>query len=565
MEGLFLDLTVLLSLAAGFGLIMHLLRQPPILGYIATGILLASVGILGRGEQIVFESLADIGIALLLFMVGLEMNVRDLKSVGVASLATGLGQILFTTTIGTLIALQLGFSLVPALYIALALSFSSTIIIVNLLSQKHDLDSLYGKIAVGFLLIQDFVAIVALVLLSGFSTSHGISLNPSEVVLVLAKGAVLFSSVLVLSQTLIPYLTDRLARSPELLFITSIAWAFAVAAFTASPLIGFSVEIGGFLAGLALANSIEHVQIAARIRPLRDFFIVLFFVLLGMQLGFGSIGQVWQPAVLFSLVVLIGNPLIVFILMALLRFRTRTAFLAGLTVAQISEFSLILIALGIKLGHLPPEIITLMTLVAIITMTLSAYLVLEGDRVYQLWRPILIAFQRKQTVEGKLDLPGPPTNHTLIIGGHRTAENVLKALEQRETNLLVVDFDPAVVERLKSDGIPVLFGDISDPDIQEQAGMFAARLVISTVTDPADTTSLLTELKRKRTRAKVLVTAQDLHEAKEFYRLGADYVLLPHFVSGEHIADIVTDAKFSDRIKRLKEKHQARLAGSNPT
>lgn len=559
MEGLFFDLTVLLSLAAGFGLIMHLLRQPPLLAYIAAGILLGSLGILDYKEQEVFRSLANIGVALLLFMVGLEMNIRDLKSVGLASLITGTGQIVFTTAIGVLIARYLGFTLVPALYIALALAFSSTIIIVKLLSQKHDLGSLYGKIAVGFLLVQDFVAILALVFLSAFNSTGGNLLSGTDFFLVLIKGVVLFSAVIVLSQTLIPYLVDRLAKNQELLFITSLAWAFAVASFTASPVIGFSIEIGGFLAGLALANSTEHLAISGRIRPLRDFFIVLFFVLLGIQLGFGDIEKIWWQAAIFSVFVLLGNPLIVIILMAVLGFRRRTSFLAGLTVAQISEFSLILVALGVKLGHLPSEVTTMITMVALITMTLSAYLILEGDRIYVWIRSFLSPFQRKKTIEGVLELPSRLSEHVVLIGGHRTAENILKALIGKKERLLVVDYDPAVVERLTREKIPVVFGDISDPDIQEQVNLAQANLIISTMPDPADTRRLLASLHRRRPKTLVIVTAQDHQEAQEFYEKGADYVLLPHFVSGEHVADLLAHPKLTARLSSLKAKHQKLL------
>jgi Kef-type K+ transport system membrane component KefB len=559
MEGLFLDLTLLLALATGLGLVMHLLRQPPLLGYIITGVLIGGIGILGREEQQVFRSLAEIGVALLLFMVGLEMRVQDLKTVGRASLVTGAGQIFFTTAIGLVLARAFGFSIIASFYLALAVAFSSTIIIVKLLSQKHDLDSLYGKVAVGFLLVQDFVAIMALVFLAG-SAGLGGDTTYTDLAIVLAKAVVLFSSIVVLSQALMPYLINRLAKSQELLFIASLAWAFAVAAFTASPAIGFSIEIGGFLAGLALANSTEHFEIAGRVRPLRDFFIVLFFIMLGMQLGFGNLGEVWQPALVFSAFVLIGNPLIVLILMALLGFRRRTSFLAGLTVAQISEFSLILIALGIRLGHLPLEFLTLIALIAVVTMTISSYLILEGDRIFEALKPLLFPFQKSKTIEESLALHKVLRDHVVIIGGHRTAENILKVLEKKDTPLIVVDVDPRVVKTLSQQNIPVIFGDISDSDIREQASLEDAKMVISTMPDPVDTRRLLSSLKSGRKNTYIIVTAQEMDEAREFYKTGADYVLLPHFVSGEHIADIITDEQFTQRLKRLRIKHQARLA-----
>lgn len=560
MEGLFLNLTWMLILAAGFGLVMHYLKQPPLLGYILTGVLIGSLGLIDAHQQTIFRSLSDVGVALLLFMVGLEMNLKNIKSVGLTALITGIGQIAFTFVIGVVLAQLLGFSLLTSSYLGLALAFSSTIIIVKLLSQKQDLDSLYGKIAVGFLLVQDFVAILALILLSGFTVGSGAAPGIFDVVFILGKAALLVGTIIVLSKIILPYLVKRLARSQELLFISSIAWAFAVAAFTASELIGFSVEIGGLLAGLALANTTEHLQISSRARPLRDFFIVIFFVLLGMQLDFSFIRDIWPQALALSAFVLIGNPLIVLILMALLGYRRRTSFLAGLTVAQISEFSLILIALGFRLGHLSPEILTLVTLIAVITMSTSAYLILEGDRVYNWLRPILAPFQRTATVEQHLELPPSLSDHIVIVGAHRTAENILKALDRKQENLVVVDFDPDVVQRLGEARVPVIFGDISDPDVADQAALEKAKMIISTVSDAADTKRLLERLRKRPKKTHLLVTAQDVAEAKEFYDLGADYVLLPHFVSGDHVAGIIADREFERRLGSLKKKHLKALA-----
>lgn len=303
--GLF-DLAVVILIAATLGILAKLLKQPILLAYIATGALIAYLGFLNFTGQETFHIFSNLGIMFLLFLVGLEINYTSLRLVGKTSLIVGLGQIIFTTIFGFIIAHFFGFELLPSLYIAVALTFSSTIIIVKLLSDKKDLNSLYGKISIGFLLVQDLVAILILVFLSGIESSQTIVW--SNLIFTVIKGIVLFVAMLWLGRKALPFVFDRIARSQELLFLVSLMWVFAVAAIVGK--IGFSIEIAGFLAGLALANSSENFQIASKIRPLRDFFILIFFVVLGSSIVFSDLSGITWPTIIFSLFVLVGNPLI---------------------------------------------------------------------------------------------------------------------------------------------------------------------------------------------------------------------------------------------------------------
>src|SRR3990172_2513565 len=337
----FTQIAALLVVAGIFGIAAKLLRQPLLVGYLFAGIALGIFGIVSDLE--VFSVMGKIGVTLLLFLLGLEMNLSELPSIGKVAAVTGLAQILFTSTIGFLIALLLGFSPFASVYIAIALTFSSTIIIVKLLGEKKDLGSLYGKISVGFLLVQDFVVVLILMFLAGLGRGN---LGAADYGVITVKALVLFLAVWFLSKKALPVFFERIVSgSTELLFIASIAWALGVASFVAGPL-GFTLEIGGFLAGIALSNLPEHLQIASKTKPLRDFFLTIFFLLLGAQLIFnGGIIPILYPSIMFSIFLLVGNPIIVLAILGALGYRKRTSFMAGLNFSPIFLFFFIFFSL----------------------------------------------------------------------------------------------------------------------------------------------------------------------------------------------------------------------------
>jgi Kef-type K+ transport system membrane component KefB len=543
MGEVFLDLTIVLCLATFFALVLRFLKQPPILAYIITGLVLGPFSLIHIGQSDVLHSLSNIGIALLLFMLGLELRFSELKTVGKIALTAGAGQILLTGIAGFLASTLLGFPLVTSIYLAVGMTFSSTIIIVKLLSDKKDLNSLHGKIAVGMLLAQDFVAIMALILLAGFGSASG-HVTLMDFAILMLKIVVIGGWTLVLSKAVFPIVIKHLAKNSELLFLFSLAWAFGMAAVVSSPFIGFSVEIGGFLAGLALANSIGNLQISVKVRSLRDFFITIFFVTLGMNMVFTNIGSVIIPAIVLSIFILIGNPIIVMAFLGLMGHRRRTSFLTGLTVAQISEFSIILIVLGNKLGQVSDRIVALVTLIAAITFVLSTYMILHGHKLYKIFFPYLGIFERKKKVE--VEQEKVLKDHVILVGANRMGESILDSLIENNYDISVVDFDPDVVERLSKKGIACLYGDIADPEIQDQLHVDKARLIISTVPDVDDNLILLESLKKINRKAKKVMFAVESHEAKQLYDAGADYVVLPHLAGGRHLAKVVLEEKHLD-------------------
>ena len=552
----FSQIVILLIAAAAFGIIAKFLKQPLIIGFLFAGFFLGLSGVISENQTL--QSMGQVGITLRLFLLGLEMNLRELPTIGKVAIATGLGQIFFTTLVGLLISLLLGFPLLPAIYISVALTFSSTIIIVKLLSEKKDLNSLYGKIAVGFLLVQDFVAILILMFLAGVGKSDPTFFN---YVFVLGKGVSLFILVWILSKKVLPLIFEKLVGgSSELTFIVSIAWALGFAAFVAGP-IGFTREIGGLLAGISLSNLSEHLQVASKTRPLRDFFLTIFFLILGTQLVTrGNVLPLLPYSLIFSLFVLFGNPLIVLVIMGIMGYKKRTSFLAGLTVAQISEFSLILMSMGFLLGHVEASHVSLVTIVGVVTMTISTYLILGADRIYGLIKNYLSIFERRRTKEQIFLSEAKMEDHIILVGCDRTGRSLIRYFIKKQLPFLVVDFNPRIFKELTAEKIPVILGDINDQEVLAISHAELASLIISTSGNLTDNLTLLEYLKSLTSKPTSLFTCSLRSEALTLYEKGANYVIVPEVVAGDHIRNLLRIyGVHSDRLKKAGQNHFNRL------
>ena len=552
-DPLFLQVSIVIALAATLGMIAQAFRQPSLVGYLIAGLIIGPLGYLHFNNAEVLNVFAEIGITLLLFLVGLEMSVSELKHIGKPALLTGVGQVVITCALGVLIVLGLGFSLQSAFFISIALTFSSTIVVVKLLIEKNDLQSLYGKIVVGFLLVQDVIAIIALVLIAGIFGGDPLSGGVEKILSIAIKGGLIIAFVFFMGRRIFPLILDKIGHSAEMLFVFSMAWGLGFASLMASSYVGFSLEMGGLLAGLALANSAEHFQISSRIRPVRDFFVLMFFVVLGSKMVLSDIGVVFTPAVILSLFVLIGNPLIVMAILSLLGYRRRTSFLASLTVAQVSEFSLVLMLLGERLGLVSSTDVSTVTFVAVVTIVGSSYMITHGNEIYAKLKEFLKVFDRLRRSDAEALGPTETLhNHIVLVGAHRTGSNIVRALEESGQLFIVVDFNPTVVKKLKGRGVPVIYGDIVDPEIQELASLKFARLVICTIPDVFDSAVVLEYVKQNNPAAKVIVNAESDWGGLKLYEEGADYVLLPHFLSGQQLAVLIREDHDFTLLHKMK-------------
>ncbi len=538
----FTEIAAILSLATLVGILGQKLRQPLIIMFLAAGILAGPsvLGIIHSYNQI--ELLAHIGIALLLFVVGLKLDLHLIRTIGPVALATGLGQIIFTSVFGFGIALALDMSFISAAYVAVALTFSSTIIIVKMLSDKKEIDSLHGQISIGFLIVQDIAAILALVALTTFGTTMGAEETAFiQTVLIGAKGVGFLVAVALLMKFVLPGLTRRLAYSLELLTLFAIAWAVLLGA--TSEVLGFSKGVGAFLAGISLASTDYRDSIGTRLTGLRDFLLLFFFIDLGARLDWSTVGSQFGASLIFSVFVLIGNPLIVLAIMGFMGYRRRTAFLAGLTVAQISEFSLIVVALGLSLGHINNQTVGLVTLVGVVTIFTSTYMILYSAPLYTFLSKALKIFERRNPYrEDATDTLGQSAKlDVVLVGLGNYGSGVAGYLLRRNNILLGVDFDPTVLDKWRKRGLSVLYGDMSDPELTEQLPLDNARWMVSTVRSKEVNLAFVRNIRKKHCCCKVALTATNESEAQEFKKAGANLVFRPFADAAEQAVDALTD------------------------
>ncbi|MEK7665687.1 MAG: cation:proton antiporter [Patescibacteria group bacterium] len=550
LEELFVQIGLIFVVASFLAFIAARLKQPPIIAYIIAGILVGPrLAQLGSAEF--FKTLSEIGIAFLLFTVGLNLNWRNIREIGWVALGTGIGQVAFTSGVAYYVGVALGLDQVTSAYVAVAIAFSSTIVVVKLLSDKDDLSTLYGKIAVGFLIVQDLLAILFLLLISATRSGGDVT---TLLTVAVGKWIVVIVLLLIASNWILPRLTRMAARSQELLFLFGVAWCFGVASFLA--MVGFGFELGALLAGISLSGVPYSQEIASRLRPLRDFFLIIFFILLGTQL---SLDIVYTQAVLviaLSLFVIVVEPLIMLIILRALGYHPHTGFMVGTTVSQVSEFSFILLGAGVASGHIGQEAVTLVTLVALITIGSSSYFITHNDAIYRFFRPVLRLLEPKQARhEG--EIKKRKSFSVLLIGCDRMGNVLLPKLKALHEPYLVVDFNPHVHETLEQRRIPHVYGDASDHEFLEDIRAQQAKLIISTVPNDELNTALLAHLRFKRYRGTVIVTVPAAEQAVHAYHLGATFVIVPSVLSGERFWDFLK----KERLDRGRWQKLAKRVG----
>lgn len=546
------EFTALLLLAAVLGAFALRLRQPLIVAFIALGILAGPSGLRLANDTQPIHLLAELGLSLLLFVVGLRLDVGLIRSMGKVALATGLGQVVFTTALGYAISIALGFAPISALYIAIALTFSSTIIIVKLLSDKRETDSLHGRIGIGLLIVQDLVVVLVMIGLTAFGRDNGhMALT---LLVVLGKGMALLAGLGLLMVAVLPRLLGVLARSAELLVLFAIAWAVGLASL--SDAMGFSTEVGAFLAGVSLASTSYREILGARLVSLRDFLLLFFFVDLGIRLDLASLGEQVYAAIPLSIFVLIGNPLIMMVIVGLLGYRKRTGFMSGILIAQISEFSLILAALGLELGHIGEDVVGLITLVGLVTIGLSTYMIIYSEALYEWLSPYLDIFQRRQP-KRELEV-GDAHGFTccdadvILYGLGRYGSEIAGHLVDAGRTVLGVDFDPQAVKNWNARGGMAWYGDAEDPEFPASLPLLSARWVVSSVPDRVINRSLMHSLRQHGFNGSVAVTTHRADEELPAYS-EADLVFVPFTDAAFHAVERIAEADEEQRRRRLEK------------
>lgn len=549
MVNFFVELGIIVIAASIVAFLLHLIRQPMILAYILAGVLIgpAVLGYVPSLEDAMLFS--EIGIALLLFLVGLEIDFRRLKDTGKTAVVIGVGQIVLTWLLTFYVATLFGFSGLESFYIGVIMAFSSTMLIVKLYADKNALDTLHGRVSLGILLIQDIVAILVLALIPSLQ-------NPSGALVIesIVKGAILFILAYICSKYIIPFLFRFISESQELLLLSSIAWCFAFAIL--AHFMNYSYAIGAFLAGLSLASTSYNIEIIAKVKNLRDFFAIIFFVTLGMQLALidtatVSIFSILIWTVVFSFIVIVGNAVVIMILMSLLGHKKVVSFKTALALSQISEFSLIVAALGLSLGQISPTIAAIATGVAAVTITITTYLINYDDVLYNKFGRKLKIFELLGASDGLDQKEIKQKYDVIIVGYNRIGQRVYNKIKNLHKSILIIDYNPELIAKLKKNNTSCLYADIGDTEIMDRIDFKNVKVVISSAPSIADNELLIKHAKSANKDVMVLVTSEQSDDALKLYQKGADYVVMPHFIGGEHVGALLE--QFNNNVPKLVE------------
>jgi len=517
------------------------------MAYIITGIVAGPSVFNIIHSQAAFESFSEIGIALLLFIVGLGLNVATIKSLGKPVLVVALVNTAVVGGVSYGVSLLLGFTKTEALIVAIAMLFSSTIVVIKALSDKKSISRLYGRIAIGVTLMEDLMATVALLFVT--AAGGGATLHDFEVLLM--RGILLGVGLAVTGVYIMPKLTKFFASSQEFLFMFALMWAFGVASLF--EIAGFSIEVGALFAGVTLASLAYAQEISTRLKPLRDFFLVLFFVSLGERLGLDSIASALVPALVLSVVVVFFKTLVIASSLGRLSYTEQTSYKVGIHLSQISEFSVILVVLAQSTGLVGEAVTNILTLTALITIGVSTYLMHYDDKLYRSVSQWLKFIERANP---KLE-PRATSGYKLILFGyHKGGHEFIKAFREMRKRYIVVDYNPDVIEVMDRQNINNIFGDATDYELLEEIGVHKAELVVSTMTDLDTNLLLARHVNQWNPEGVFICHANSYDDAAKLYEHGAAYVMLPHFIGSEQMSMFIRkNGSNKEAFDRYRKRH----------
>jgi Kef-type K+ transport system membrane component KefB len=540
--------------AATLAFVANRLKQPLILAYLLAGVAIGpTMGLHLVHDEASIHTVAEIGLILLLFIIGLEIDLKKLAAAGKSVVLTGVLQFPLSVALGLGFFALLG-PLVSGegyalLYLAICAAISSTMIAVKLLYDKFELDTLPGRITLGVLVFQDIWAIIVLAIQPNLLDPRIGPLLGS-----LGKGILLVAATLLASRYILPRLFRSVAKSPELLLVAALAWCFAVCAGASAA--GLSREMGALIAGVSISTFPYNLDVVAKVVSIRDFFVTLFFVALGMQIPMPTTGVIALAAAA-SLFLVASRFLVIFPILYFLKLGHRASLLPAINLAQLSEFSIVIASLGLSYRHIDADTVSALIFAFAFTSTASTYLIGFSNQIY---KPIsrLLARLGLRDLDSCTVAEGQP-DHTeksiIVLGFFREASSLLHEFERCETdqgrhplldNLLVIDFNPQVREELTRRGIACLYGDVANMDTLHHAHIHDAELVISTIPDAilkgTNNSRILKQARRLCPNARVIVTADRISQALELYAEGADYIFLPRLQSARELAAIIEDS-----------------------
>ncbi len=549
---IYAELSLIISLGAALSFIVYKLKQPLIIGYILTGVLAGPALLNIITSDRAMTGMSEIGIALLIFIIGLELSPRVFFRLRKTIFFTTTIQIGAVSGLGFLIARNMDFGRMESAVIGLALSLSSTIIIVKLLSDKREITRLYAQIIIGMLILQDLFVTAGKFGLAARTTDGTTDDMIRLVILGIAATGVLY----ITSRTLVPHLTKAIGKSKEILLLFALGWGLGWSLLFRE--VGFSIEIGALFAGVSLAHLPYSREMTSRLKPLRDFFIVIFFITLGQGLLPDRLGEIAGPALILSAFVLLVKPFFVLISMGLLGYTKRTSFKTSVALGQISEFSLVFAIAAVHAGLARHEVAEILTLVAIITFAVSTYLIKYDDKLFSKLEKNLQLFERRKTIQDKKIV----SRHFPIVlfGYRRNSGEFLKTFRKMDKRFVVVDYDPDMVEAMEKNNEEYQYGDATDSEFLEELQLEKSKLIVSTISDFKTNEFLGSWLKTHNPSAVFVCTSDNATNASKLYSEGASYVMMPHFVGNERLSAFIRKNGFSKtEFKHYREKHLAYL------
>ncbi|MDD5094255.1 MAG: cation:proton antiporter [Dehalococcoidia bacterium] len=558
---------VLISIvmAAVIGYVIHRLRQPVIFGYIIAGIIIGpELGLRWVTDPQAIDFSSELGLIALMFMVGLELDLKKLRESGTELLVIAVVQFV------TCVALGLAFFSLPGfddsgkyapLYLAITFSLSSTMIVVKLLYEKFELDTLPGRLTLGVLIMQDIWAIVFLAVQPDLANPELPKLGLSFL-----KGAALIGGCLLASRYLLPTLFKGIAKNPELVLITALGWCFLVS-YISGDVAELSRAMGALIAGVSLSTLPYNREINDRVNSIRSFFLILFFVSLGMKVAQPSL-HIFTMAVLASFFLIASRFIAMFPLLYLMKKGIRVSFLVPLNIAQISEFALVIATLGMGFGHINENVMTIILFTLMITATASTYMITYSHKLYLTTAGVLTKLGLKDITSPEEKTIQTEDSHPIMfLGFYKIASSLLHALEQHTpsitSKIVVVDFNPDVHRKLNKRGVKCVFGDLGNTGSLLENGLETAKVVVSTIPDTilkgTSNMTLLTYTKRINPSARVIVTAESTKLAKQLWAAGADFVILPNVEAGDKVASLLEQLLTEEDIPHACSEYRCRI------
>jgi Kef-type K+ transport system membrane component KefB len=543
--------------AAVLAFIANKLKQPALLAYLLAGVLIGpEIGFRLITDHETIEVISEIGLVLLLFIIGLEMDLKKLRASGKPVIATGVTQFLFCVALGIPFFLLLGFRIGDAnafggefglFYMAVAAAISSTMIVVKLLYDKFELDTLPGRITLGILVFQDIWAIIALALQPNLRNPRITPLAAS-----FGKGILLVGASLLISRYVLPRLFRSVAKISELILIMALAWCFLICA--AASYSGLSKEMGALIAGVALSTFPYSLDVIAKVISIRDFFVTLFFVALGMKIPMPT-ASILGLAALTSIFLIASRLLSIFPVLYIMRYGHRVSLIPAINLSQISEFSLVVASLGLAFGHINNQTVSLIIFVFVITSTTSTYMISYNHQLYQYFSRVLSTLFLKDLAaggQGSGEAPVTSPKPIVFLGFFREASSIIHEFELSSSengrhplldDILVIDFNPVVYSELRRRGIECIYGDVAHMETLHHAKIHHAKLVVSTIPDQilkgTDNERLLKKVRQLCPQAKAIVTADSPQKAIDLYDRGADFVFIPSMHASAQVAQII--------------------------